>query len=140
MRTGLVWILLTLIPYLGFTWGNVSRYSYLPGMGFALLLASWIFALDRRGAIHYPEAEAARRVALAAMLVFLVVRFTLFSDKAVSDRVNAMEAYREYSDVVAILSAARGADFAPPGLLDSRVMRAAIQLPGPTAKPSKSAP
>lgn len=132
MRTGLLWILLTLIPYLGFTWGNVSRYLYLPGMGFALLLASSIFALDRRAAIHYPGAESVRRGALTAMLVFLVARFALFSGKAVADRVHAMEAYREYSDVVAMAArytAAHTAVHVPPprSALRPEFLRSVVQ-------------
>src|SRR4030095_11839743 len=29
MRTGLVWLIVTMLPFLGFTWGNVGRYTYM---------------------------------------------------------------------------------------------------------------
>ena len=81
-RFGVLWILITLIPYVGFTWGNVGRYSYLPAIGLALVLtgvlaryATWLVAV----------------VALAILL-----RFAGFTVRAARGDAAVPEPVREY--------------------------------------------
>ena len=47
VRFAICWMLLAMMPFVPFTWGNASRYLYLPAMGFAMLLAEGIEWIDR---------------------------------------------------------------------------------------------
>jgi len=91
-------MLVTLVPFLGFTWDNVSRYSYLPAVGFSLMLASvW-----ERVADAWTTGRArAGRVLLAVLVVATLVRFAAFGFKGAGGAVDELEAWRAYvSDVV----------------------------------------
>jgi hypothetical protein len=75
----LVWIFATLAPAAFFTWGNASRYLYVPAAGFAMLLA-------QLGLTAYHEARArygARFVTPAALVVAAVItiRFAVFAQE-----------------------------------------------------------
>jgi len=95
MRAGLAWTLLTMIPFLSFTWGNVGRYTYLPAMGFVWIVAAAAMALRDR-----VTARSARPVGLAVAYVVLAVvaiRFAAFSRSAIQGEVQWMDAYRAYA-------------------------------------------
>lgn len=97
-RSGLAWMLLTMIPYLSFTWGNVGRYTYLPAMGFAWILTGAILAARERLAVRL-----SRRVAMTiacTIFVLLAIRFAAFSRSAIHGEVRWMEAYRGYARAV----------------------------------------
>ncbi|HSC28157.1 MAG TPA: hypothetical protein VLD67_12835, partial [Vicinamibacterales bacterium] len=101
-----LWIVATMGPASFFTWGNVSRYLYIPAAGFALLLAD----LTLRGGDL-----AARRIpprAARALILFvacaLAVRFAVFAREAADD---FRERTRPYERLV---EAVRAANPAPP--------------------------
>lgn len=100
MRAGLLWMLLTMPPYLWFTWGNVGRYTYLPSMGFTWILAGAIVALrdaiDRR-----LQPRTLTGAVVAALLVTAIAgRYAAFAHRAIRGQVRWMEAYRTYGDRV----------------------------------------
>ena len=100
MRAGLLWMLVTITPYVWFTWGNVGRYTYLPSMGFTWVLAGGIVplrdALDRR---FRPRAPLG--VAVATLLAMLIAgRYMAFAQRAIKGEVRWMEGYRQYADRV----------------------------------------
>jgi hypothetical protein len=95
MRAGAAWMLLTMLPFLSFTWGNVGRYTYLPAMGFGWIAAGVLVAI--RNAL---ERRTPNRVAAGvtyAILFAVVMRFTAFSRSAIAGQVEWMEHYREYA-------------------------------------------
>jgi hypothetical protein len=101
VRFCVLWGALTLMPPSLFTWENVGRYLYLPGVPFALLLAEGLLAFERLLAKRLPS-----RVAMAT-IVFLAVaiaaRFTVFATKAGA---NFRERTRPYERFAAALRAA----------------------------------
>jgi hypothetical protein len=74
-----IWILVAILPASFFTWGNVSRYLYLPALGFALLLAEFVLAMERLTRARV-SVRAARLLTIAAVAV-LTVRFAVFAKK-----------------------------------------------------------
>jgi hypothetical protein len=109
-RAGLLWMIVTITPYLWFTWGNVGRYTYLPSMGFTWILAGAIVALRDAVDRRFPSRPSVG-VAVATVLVALVAgRYAAFAQRAIKGEVRWMEGYREYADrVVPML---------PPGATD----------------------
>jgi hypothetical protein len=99
-RFGVLWLLITLTPYLGFTWGNVSRYHYLPAVGFSwAIAAAWTAAYDQfttRFAAYRPAA----RILYVILAVFLAVRFTRFCIPSVRSQVQWLEHWRAYVEQV----------------------------------------
>ena len=93
-RLAIWWIILALLPFVFFTWGNTSRYLYLPSMGFAMLLAEGVEWLDR---------FLARRVAPQPRLAFVclvtaatAIRFSAFASEGVTNFSERTQAYRRY--------------------------------------------
>jgi hypothetical protein len=100
MRAGLLWMIVTMPPYLWFTWGNVGRYTYLPAMGFTWILAGGVVAA--RDAI---ERRAPSRAPLGTMAAVLLVtaiagRYIAFTQRAIRGEARWMETYRAYGDRV----------------------------------------
>jgi hypothetical protein len=88
------WVLLALLPFVFFTWGNTSRYLYLPAMGFAMLVAEGVRWLD---AVLARWLGTRWRTAVVGFVVAaLAVRFAVFSMKAVRNFTAATQPYREY--------------------------------------------
>jgi hypothetical protein len=79
VRFFVVWILLTLLPASFFTWGNVSRYLYLPAVGFALLLSDGMLGAERL-ALKYVSVRLTRLLMIAAVIL-LTIRFAVFAKK-----------------------------------------------------------
>jgi hypothetical protein len=100
MRAGLMWIVITMPPYLGFTWGNVGRYTYLPAIGFTWILAGVIVAardaIDRR----VPSRAAVGTVTAVLLVLAIAGRYAAFTQRAIRAQVRSMEAYRTYADRV----------------------------------------
>jgi hypothetical protein len=89
-RTGILWMVVSLLPYVGFTWGNVSRYAYLPAVGMAMTLGAVAIA-----AIGASRARTTRIMA-TAIAALAIARFALFTLKGVSGDSRAFEPIRDY--------------------------------------------
>jgi hypothetical protein len=87
-------MLIALLPFVWFTFGNVSRYLYLPAMGFALLLAEGVEwpnrALERR--MQPPWRRAIAGLVIAAV----AIRFMVFASEAVANFRERTEEYRQF--------------------------------------------
>lgn len=125
MRTGLGWMVLTMPPYLWFTWGNVGRYTYLPAIGLCWILAGTIVWIGDR-----LSARAGIRVAVAttALLAIIVAgRFASFTRNAIRGQVGWMEAYRTYRDQVTPSISPGAMEVTVPLPRDTRVERDYIE-------------
>ena len=97
-RFGVLWTLVTLVPYVGFTWGNVGRYSYLPAIGFAIALAGVLAWLA--------EAPGRRRPWLPIIIMLAVmVRFAGFTLKSARGDAAMADPVREYVTHIRTLGA-----------------------------------
>lgn len=103
-RAGIIWIVLTLLPFLGFTWGNSSRYLYLPTMGFGWIVAALLLALRRR----LIETTSYRPAAVVASVLAAIIigRFSVFTSRGIRTQLESSAVYREYAEMVI----ARGLD------------------------------
>ena len=95
-RLAVLWILITLLPFAVFIWGNTSRYLYLPAIGFAMLFAEGMVAIDRLVAVRLSSRWRLAVVSMIFMTVF--VRFLVFTTRGVQDFVARTAAYRNYID------------------------------------------
>jgi dolichyl-phosphate-mannose-protein mannosyltransferase len=80
VRFAVVFLFATLAPASFFTWGNVSRYLYVPAAAFALLLAEGAIAIEA-----LLMARLARRTAHAVVMVLAIavaVRFSVYAEKS----------------------------------------------------------
>jgi hypothetical protein len=93
-RFAIVWLLAALAPVCFFPWSGVSRYAYLAGVPFALLLADGLSGVSRRLERRI-GVRVARAVALTAFVV-LFTRFALLARHNVAGGVAWMEGHREY--------------------------------------------
>jgi hypothetical protein len=78
-----VWILVTLVPVLFFTWEIASRYLYLPAAGFALLLADLLTTAETIVARRIGPGVA--RAATITVAIALAVRFAAFAQEGSED-------------------------------------------------------
>ena len=94
VRFSTLWMLITLLPFAFFTWGNASRYLYLPAVGFSMLLGNAVLVADGRVASRL----APRWRPIVVIVIFLVtaIRFAVFTTKGVDDFIRRTAAYREY--------------------------------------------
>ena len=98
VRFAICWMLLAMMPFVPFTWGNASRYLYLPAMGFGMLLAEGVEWVDRALAAR---ASRALRLAIVALLIAGVsIRYSVFASEGVTNFANRTEAYRRYGQKV----------------------------------------
>jgi hypothetical protein len=79
VRFFVLWMLVTIAPASFFTWGNVSRYLYLPAAGLAMLLAEMI--LEVRNLAAQPVSPRVARAVTIALTAALAVRFAVFAAK-----------------------------------------------------------
>jgi hypothetical protein len=98
MRFFAIWILVTLLPVLFFTWGIASRYLYVPAAGFALLLAELLIAAEREAARWMPA--RAVRAATTFVALALVVRFALFAQEGVEGFRERTEPYVQLAEAI----------------------------------------
>jgi hypothetical protein len=92
-RFSLAWMIIAMLPFLPFTFANVSRYAYLPAVGLAMLVAEGLAALDRRLS---RRAVPFRRLIVPALAAVIAVRFAIFASKGVEDFVERAETYRTF--------------------------------------------
>jgi hypothetical protein len=90
------WMLVTLLPFAFFTWGNTSRYLYLPAIGFSMLLGEGMLVLDRLAARKLPPSW--RTAVVSAIFAAIAIRFAVFTTRGVDDFVQRTEPYRQYID------------------------------------------
>lgn len=83
MRFLVVWILVTLLPVLFFTWEIASRYLYLPAAGFALLLTDLLMTAEICVARRIGPGVA--RAATITIAIALAVRFAAFAQEGSED-------------------------------------------------------
>ena len=95
-RVGLMWMVVTMLPFLGFLSGVTSRYQYAPAMGFALMVAALFAAL--LSALERRTSRLAAAAVVGLCLVFTVGRFAGFTGEAIRDRLAWFDAYRAYAD------------------------------------------
>src|SRR5206468_1314896 len=104
------WMLAALAPATFFTWGNVSRYLYLPSAAFSLLLAQGIGAgshvLRRRLPVRVSDAIAAIATTLIA------ARFAAFAVQGADMIARRAQPYQRFADALR-----RSAPAAAPGAL-----------------------
>ena len=93
-RFAIVWMLVSLMPFAFFTWGNTSRYLYLPGMGFALLVAEGVEWLDAR--LGRVLSDRRRAAAIGLLVAILTIRFAVFASKGVSGFRDMTDDYRQF--------------------------------------------
>jgi hypothetical protein len=95
-RFAVAWMLLALLPFAFFTWGNTSRYLYLPAIGFAFLLAEGIERLAARLPARLPP--RARHAIIALLVAAVAGRFAYFATRAVANFTDAAGHYRALED------------------------------------------
>jgi hypothetical protein len=98
-RLGAAWMILSMLPFLGFVSGTTSRDLYAPTMGFAWMVAGLLVTLG--GWIEYRF--AVRRLAavtVGALSAFIVIRFCVFTTEAIQDRLDWFDAYKVYASEV----------------------------------------
>jgi hypothetical protein len=125
MRTGLVWLIVTMLPFLGFTWGNVGRYTYLPAIGFSWIVAGAIVWL--RGRLEQRVGIGVGRVTVTLLAIVVVGRFASFTRNAIKGEVDWMEAYRTYRDEVTRMVSPQALEVTVPPPQDARVERNYIE-------------
>jgi len=95
-RLGAAWMLLAMLPFLGFVSGTTSRYLYAPTMGFAWMVAGLLVTLgawiERRFAV-----ERLAAAAVGTLSAFIVIRFCVFTTEAIQDRLDWFDAYKVYA-------------------------------------------
>jgi hypothetical protein len=94
VRFATCWILLALAPFLSFNWGNTSRYLYQPAIGFSLLLAEAVMALER--ALTPRVATMTRALAVSALVAAIAIRFAVFAAGNVRDFTDRSQVYSDY--------------------------------------------
>jgi hypothetical protein len=102
------WLVLWIMPFAFFTWGNTSRYAYTPAIGLAWLLAEALVWLDAR--LSNLAGTRTRVVLTAVIAAFITVRFGSFTVKAVENFSRRTEPYRQVAAAVE-----RTAGSVPPG-------------------------
>jgi hypothetical protein len=98
MRFFVIWILVTMLPVLFFTWGIASRYLYVPAAGFSLLLADLILAAEANAA-RWVQPRTIRVVATAVAVV-LAVRFAAFAQEASEGFMAVTAPYRQLATTI----------------------------------------
>jgi hypothetical protein len=93
-KFAIVWMIVALLPFAFFTWGNTSRYLYLPGMGFGLLVAEGIEWIDRLLARRLTT--RLRRPLVTLGIAIVTVRFMVFASKGVDGFSAMAEDYRRF--------------------------------------------
>jgi hypothetical protein len=99
-RFAALWMLVTLVPYLGFTWENVSRYHYVPAVGFAWAVAAALTSGFDWLAARFSRYRLGVRVAYVIVAIFITLRFARFCVPAVRSQVEWLDEWRTYADRV----------------------------------------
>jgi hypothetical protein len=103
-----LWIFVTLAPVSFFTWGNASRYLYVPAAGFALLLA--VLMMQVHAWVARRKTPSVASAVTLALTAALAIRFGLFAkDGADSFRQRTLP-YERLAGIVRAQHAAAGFD------------------------------
>ena len=94
-RFATVWTILSILPFALFDVPNVSRYAYMPAVGFAWLVAEGFAALDRRLA-YWKLSASPRSLLIGVLIVVATVRFGSFAQKNVRIFALRAEHYRTF--------------------------------------------
>jgi hypothetical protein len=94
VRFATCWMLLALAPFLAFNWGNTSRYLYQPAIGFSLLLAEGVTALEHHVASGF--SRTTRAAMLGVVVASIAMRFAVFANANVRDFAMRTQVYPEY--------------------------------------------
>jgi dolichyl-phosphate-mannose-protein mannosyltransferase len=94
VRLGTGWMLLALMPFAPFTWGNTSRYLYLPAMGFSILIAEAIEWID--GRLQATRLSPYRTAIVGLIVAAIAIRFMVFASKGVENFAERTDAYRRF--------------------------------------------
>ena len=86
------WLILWILPFAFFTWGNASRYAYTPAIGLGLLLAEALGWFEAR--VDGRLSPSTKRLVITALALFITVRFASFTVKAVDSFSRRTEPYR----------------------------------------------
>jgi hypothetical protein len=118
LRFFVLWIFVTLTPVSFFTWGNASRYLYVPAAGFAMLLAELLLAAHAWATLRWRSKPLVHAVTIAVAIA-VTVRFALFANDGADAFRNRTRPYERFaaevrrlhgespaSDVVSIAPAA----------------------------------
>lgn len=98
VRFATAWMLLAILPFAFFTWGNTSRYQYLPAIGFAMLLSEGVEWLARALVGRVPERT---RLSIVAVLgAVITIRFMVFASEAVENFANRTEMWRGFGQAI----------------------------------------
>ncbi len=97
-RFAVLWMLAALAPATFFTWGNVSRYLYLPSAAFSLLLADGVTFGADRVARRFGRRAATACVALAAAI--LAGRFGKFARHDARGIAERAQSYERFADAL----------------------------------------
>jgi hypothetical protein len=92
-RLGVAWMILGILPFAPFDTGILSRYAYVPAIGFAILLGegfAWLHAALSRGSSRVAHAV------VIALAVLLCGRFAYFARDGVKDVHHAAERYKVF--------------------------------------------
>jgi hypothetical protein len=100
-RFGALWMMVTMAPFLGFTLGNVSRYAYLPSIGFSIAVAAAIMAALESVGRNSPRRRMIATAMFAVVLLFAGVRFSRFAVASVRSQVRWMEVWRDAARQIA---------------------------------------
>jgi hypothetical protein len=112
-RAGCVALAIMLAPYLGFTWGNVSRYAYLPAIGFSWMLAAALLGFHGWLASR-PSAMRQATLVVGLIAATFIIRFAVFAVRGSRDEVFRIDGYREYAAAVMAAHPAPGVDLHVP--------------------------
>lgn len=86
-RFGAAWLLISMTPFLGFTWGNASRYAYVPSIGFALAVSAIGVAAADALEHRLPRGKIVSGTVYALLALFIGIRFGNFCVHAISSQV-----------------------------------------------------
>jgi hypothetical protein len=95
-RAATVLMLIALVPYVGFTWGNVGRYAYLPSVGFSWAVASALTVGWRRAAAVPGRGARTASFVVGVIVLAVAARFAAFTVKGVGVEASQLEASRTY--------------------------------------------
>ena len=98
VRFATAWMLIAILPFAFFTWGNTSRYQYLPAIGFAMLLADGIEWFNSALATRVPDRP---RIAIIAIVTAAItIRFMVFASEAVENFAARTEMWRGFGQAI----------------------------------------
>jgi hypothetical protein len=100
-RFGALWLIVALLPYLGFRSENPSRYLYLPAIGFSLAIAGAVAAASDRLSRRYAGSRKVVQAGAFVVAVFIAARFARFDALSIRSEVESLEPWRAFVNTLA---------------------------------------